>query len=178
MLTLENVSVNYGAIEALTDITLHDQSGRSRHFNRRERRGENDDSAHDHRFARTERRARDVRRQGNQRNGDAQARADGNCDVARRSRRFCQSHRARKSRNGRVYPQRQKRYRRRYGTRLSRFFRVSRNAKNKKPERSPAANSRCSRWRRAMMSRPRLLLLDEPILRTCAAARAHDFRSD
>ena len=60
MLTLENVSVSYGAIEALTDISLHVEKGEVVTLIGANGAGKTTTFAHDHGFARTAQRACDV----------------------------------------------------------------------------------------------------------------------
>ena len=103
-----------------------------------------------------------LRRQGRHRQPGVPAGAQGPVDGSRGPRRVRRADDRGEPRDGRLQPQRPRRDQARRRTGLRLVSAAERSGAGRRPERCPAASSRCWRWARAIMSRPKLLLLDEP----------------
>ena len=164
MLTLENVSVNYGAIEALTGISMHVEQGEVVTLIGANGAGKTTTLRTITGLLATTLGQDHFRRRRHQRQANAQAGRARHFHVARRTRRFCESLGARKSADGRLSEQRTSAE---IAADMERAFKMFPRLKERESQKAgtlSGGEQQMLAIGRALMSNPRLLLLDEPSL--------------
>ncbi len=165
MLTVSDLHVSYGNIVALRGVSLRGRRGRDRRGHRPERRRQVDAAA-DHRRRRPRQAGQNrVRRQAACRAPRRKRLVAGGLSLVPEGRHiFGSLTRRREYRTRRHGAARPGGDRGRHRARARSCFRCCESATGSGRASCPAASSRCWRSRRALLARPRLLLLDEPSL--------------
>ena len=164
MLTLENVSVSYGAIEALTGITLRVEKGEVVTLIGANGAGKTTTLAHDHGLARTEKRARNLRRRRHQRNAPTHKLVPKGIAMSPEGRGVFANLSVRENLEMGAYIRNDKKG---IAEDMEQGFTLFPRLKEREKQKAgtlSGGEQQMLAMARAMMSRPRLLLLDEPSL--------------